>query len=205
MERNLFEHITWLQGQNSDPVTQKEKIWRIFGCNKAILVLDSSGFTMITKEFGIVHFLSALMRMRSVNTQVFKENGCGYLHCQADNIIASFNTPQTALKAAIEANIALKKEFKTSPENERLSVCIGIGYGKLLDTKTVEGFYGDEMNMASKLGEDEAGAEEILVTPAAFEGLSEKYRELFAIGEFSISGKPATYYKTNLSQAQNAG
>ena len=42
-------------------------------------------------------------------------------------------------------------------DSERMRVSIGIGYGDLLYSETLEGYFGEEMNYASKLGEDLAG------------------------------------------------
>lgn len=52
------------------------------------------------------------------------------------------------------------------PEEQRLYASIGIGYGAILNIAG-EDMYGDEVNLASKLGEDVAQRGEILLTAAA--------------------------------------
>jgi class 3 adenylate cyclase len=52
-----------------------------------------------------------------------------------------------------------------APE-ERILLCVGIGYGAMLRIGD-DDVFGAEVNAASKLGEDTAGAGEILVTEGA--------------------------------------
>ena len=75
---------------------------------------------------------------------------------------------------------------------EPYRVCIGIGYGELLHAGE-EGYYGDQMNLASKLGEDIAEGAETLVTNetaiAADDLLLEDFVDEFA----TISGIELRY------------
>ena len=52
------------------------------------------------------------------------------------------------------------------PAAEETQIAIGIGYGSVLDVGDGH-LYGDEMNLAFKLGEDLGTAQEVLLTPAA--------------------------------------
>ncbi|HEY7543836.1 MAG TPA: adenylate/guanylate cyclase domain-containing protein, partial [Blastocatellia bacterium] len=70
---------------------------------------------------------------------------------------------------------------------------IGIGYG---DTLVIgrEDLFGSEMNLASKLGEDLGGKNEILITAAAYGLLSpEKY--ICEPARFSVSGIDIDCYR----------
>jgi class 3 adenylate cyclase len=49
---------------------------------------------------------------------------------------------------------------------DQVLLCVGIGFGKVLRVGD-EDVYGQEVNAASKLGEDTAKANEILITDAA--------------------------------------
>jgi hypothetical protein len=72
-------------------------------------------------------------------------------------------------------------------------VAIGIGYGSLLAIGEHD-LYGDEMNLACKLGEDLAQRGEVLLTPAAYaEMLAEPWQ--FEALEYVISGLPLTAYR----------
>ncbi|MEO7107617.1 MAG: hypothetical protein ABIZ09_14675, partial [Rhodoferax sp.] len=74
-----------------------------------------------------------------------------------------FDTPQQALAAAqamVEATIAANPGRAAE---DRIEVCIGLGYGTVLRIDDHE-VWGSEVNAASKLGEDLAKGGEILVT-----------------------------------------
>lgn len=57
-------------------------------------------------------------------------------------------------------------------ENERLHLCIGLGYGEMLRVGDQDVF-GYEVNAACRLGEDTADRGEILVTPAFRDAVGE--------------------------------
>jgi class 3 adenylate cyclase len=132
----------------------------------AVLVLDSSGFTRLTKKYGIIHFLSLLVAMRDMVAPIFEAHeAIGFWpHC--DNVFGVFPTAKSAVKCAVAVQEAVAAENARREEPSRLDVCIGVGSGRLLRIGS-EDVYGDEMNVASKLGEDVAGPGEVLLTEAA--------------------------------------
>jgi adenylate cyclase len=76
---------------------------------------------------------------------------------------------------------------------EYFRVCAGIGYGELLMAGR-EGLYGDEMNRASRLGEDTANPREILLTEEAFANLDNSLVEGFSKNSLDKSGTVLIYY-----------
>ena len=68
------------------------------------------------------------------------------------------------MSGAIAMQRALLIYNKDKAEEEKVLLCVGIGYGKVLRIGDIDVF-GHEVNTASKLGEDTADAYEILVTP----------------------------------------
>ena len=195
---NLFETLEYLQANNINPVSREDEIWKRYGDQASILKLDSVGFTRITKEFGIVYFLSRVIEMRNLVLPILKHNGCLSNQMKYDSVFAFFETPAQSLKAAIEANKAIKEAKLMLTEEEPFRICIGIGYGKMLYSETLEGYYGDEMNITSKLGEDIAVGNEILITEAAYASITDKQKELFEKHEAVISQTPATFYRTSI-------
>jgi len=97
-----------------------------------------------------------------------------------------------AIDAAVEANKAVEAENIPLTGNERFRICIGIGYGEVLRTKN-SGVCGDEMNLASKLGEDIAKASEILLTESAYSN-RENETSQFEKRSMQISGVNIPYY-----------
>jgi len=193
--KGLFEAIRELLEKNTDTETMESLLWKRFGKRLAVLALDSSGFTRIIKDRGAVHYLSCLVRVREVLRPVFERHGCVSFRPEADNILAEFRSPKDALEAALEANRTLRAAKIMLTESEPFRICIGIGYGDVLCSQS-EGVFGDQMNLASKLGEDIAKGGEILLTEAAYSELSPRHKERFEKRRRKISGVSLTYYLT---------
>lgn len=187
----LFERILALHDGDSDD--DEDRIWQDFGCERAVLVLDATGFTRITNSHGIIHYLGMIARLRNVVIPLFNVHGSLRSRAEADNVFAEFETTEQALDAAIAANQAVDELDLMLTETERFSLCIGIGFGRLLESGE-DGVYGVEMNLASKLGEDTADAREILLTESAWQCLSEERRKGLDERVTGISGTAIRYY-----------
>lgn len=131
----------------------------------AILVTDLSGFTRLTRKHGIVHFLSIFQRaVRLASTQIANHGG-HFLKTAADNTLALFSDPGAALAAA-RAMLADADEHNAGyPEDAQVRLCAGIGYGEMLVMD--DEAFGDDLNVAFKLGEDVAEPFEILISEKA--------------------------------------
>jgi len=129
----------------------------------AVLVLDSSGFSRRCQRDSIISALAEVERMRRAVVPLFEQRGGKIFKIEVDNIYAVFPDVASAL-AVSEATMAALAPIG-------IQVSIGIGYGELLmiaDPAHYNNVYGIEMNLASKLGEDVAEANEIWLTEAAF-------------------------------------
>jgi adenylate cyclase len=75
-----------------------------------------------------------------------------------------------SVAAAVAAARDVQEQLATAnvflPEDWDLHVSIGVGYGEILMVED-DDFYGNELNLASKLGEDVAESGETLLTEAA--------------------------------------
>lgn len=198
----LFETIREYLKNNIDFQTMRKELWQKFGGRCATLVLDCCKFTRITQESGIVHFLVCLLKLNEMIKPIVEKHGCLSYRSEEDNIYAEFKTPDQALAASLEANQAVKSAKLMLNDNEPFQICIGIGYGDVLCTKN-NGVFGDEMNLASKLGEDIAGGEEILLTEAAFASIENKYKTNFKRKSITISGVQISYYSLKLNRLTN--
>jgi class 3 adenylate cyclase len=90
----------------------------------------------------------------------------------ADNVYAVFHSAKAAVDCALDIQRAVIQTNETRPPLERLEVCIGIGTGKFLRIGQ-EDIFGDQMNIASKLGEDTAGPREILLSEKTYPEVKE--------------------------------
>jgi adenylate cyclase len=173
------------------------QIDRRFNRELAVLVLDAAGFSRTVTSVGIVHVLALLERLeRVVRPQVEAHRG-RILRREADNVFAVFPHPRDAIECMIRVFEELRAVNEALPKAEEMSVSAGIGFGTLLAIGE-DDVYGAEMNLASKLGEDLASGQEVLLTPAARAALTDT--DPFAFEEIGveISGFEGTAYRLAL-------
>jgi adenylate cyclase len=93
------------------------------------------------------------------------------LKIEGDSFLIIFKRPDRALRSAIAMQHACQRLNVGRPPEEQVLLCVGLGYGEVLRIGD-EDVWGAEVNAASKLGEDTAKANEILVTGAFRDGLT---------------------------------
>ncbi|MFC1853718.1 adenylate/guanylate cyclase domain-containing protein [candidate division CSSED10-310 bacterium] len=180
-------HAAGNESFDLDIVDQYEKDY-------AVLILDSSGFTRITAKYGIIHFLALTIRMQEIVNPLLTDHQVLESWAEADNLYGIFMTAKAAVQAALSIQEAINAENQKRPESDRLAVCIGIGFGPLLNVGEKH-IYGQEMNFASKLGEDIASSGEILITKAAYEAMWHQVSGLNAIKfTLTVSSVSIEYY-----------
>ena len=159
----------------------------------AVVVVDTCGFSRTVREKGIVHFLALLERLERLMRPSIEREGGRILRREADNVFAVFDGPDRAVAAARAIQHDVGAANEALPAEEEVGVSIGVGYGDLLLVGNDDA-WGEEMNLASKLGEDLAECGEILITPAAREGLSRGGAELEE-RRYSVSGLELVAYR----------
>jgi adenylate cyclase len=168
-------------------------VGEIFSQDKAVLVLDMSGFSRTTQRHGIVSFLLMIHQMQLIARPCVEAHRGLLVKADADNLFCLFDATADAVRAGQDIMERLNAANLLLPEDRRLFVSIGIGFGDVLNVGD-EDLFGNEVNLASKLGEDVAERGEILLTAAARAQLKESdipVRE----ETVSISGLDVTYYK----------
>jgi class 3 adenylate cyclase len=146
----------------------EEALWREFGMEVAVFVLDMSGFSMLTRKYGIVHYLSMVRRMQLTTAPIVKSFGGSMIKYEADNCFAVFPDPLSAVNAAIAMQRTFQSENRYTSDDLDIHISCGIDYGKILVVGHRDCF-GDPVNRASKMGEDVANAGEILITGEALQ------------------------------------
>jgi adenylate cyclase len=139
------------------------RIWDLFGEEWAVLYTDLSGFSRNTAEFGIIHFLQVIHESKKVLIPVIERHDGILLKTEGDSMLIIFRNPSRALECAVAMQAACRAYDEKRTASEKLLLCLGIGYGKVLRISDTDVF-GAEVNAACKLGEDIAKAWEILVT-----------------------------------------
>lgn len=136
----------------------------------AVLVLDLTGFTENTMRGGALHGFLRILDAQRVCLPILRDAGAEFVRTFADDIVALFAQPQAALDAALEIHDRAARPDWPSPTRERAECCIGVGYGAVYAIGPNHAM-GDEMNRASKLGEDTARGGETLITEGAYEAV----------------------------------
>jgi adenylate cyclase len=143
---------------------------KAFERRTAVLTLDMCGFSRITAEHGVMHYLSMIAQMEEAARPAIEGNGGQVMKQDADDLFALFGQPADALEAALDIFRAFRAINSVVPPPRDIQGSIGIGYGDLLVIDECDAF-GAEMNFACKLGEDLAAPGEILMTAAAHSAL----------------------------------
>lgn len=161
-----------LQYSQTEQLEERRQIeadlWAKYGAEYAVFVLDMAGFSLLTRKYGIVHYLSMVKRMQLTTEPIVKSYGGTMIKYEADNCFAVFPDPLSAVNAAIAMQHAFASSNLVTSDDLDIHISCGIDYGQLLVLEQ-EDCFGDPVNRASKMGEDIAAAGEILITQEAME------------------------------------
>src|SRR5574337_1453825 len=157
-------------GANKEEID--DRIWDLFGETWAIIFTDLAGFSRRAAEYGIIHFLQTIYESQRLLVPCIDSNDGILLKMDGDSMMVLFRRPSNAIECAIQMQQVLKDYHPSRPEAEQILLCVGIGYGLMLRIGDTDVF-GPQVNAASKLGEDTARAEEILVTDSVVEAAGE--------------------------------
>jgi len=160
------------------------ELWQKYGTEKVVFVLDMSGFSLLTRKYGIIHYLSMVRRMQLTAEPIVKTYGGYLLKFEADNCFAVFPDTLSAIHAAISLQLAFDASNLLTSDDFDVHIACGIDYGKILIVGN-EDCFGDAVNRACKLGEDIAAAGEILVTQDAIKTITSELD--FKLREVNIS------------------
>jgi adenylate cyclase len=166
-----FEEQLVKYAHETDPEERRKieaGLWKDFGVVKAVLIMDLSGFSLLTQKYGIVHYLSMVRRMQLISQPIIERSGGTVVKFEADNCFAMFDKPLEAVKAAITLNAAFNEINVYTEERFDIRISSGIDYGDVLLIGGPD-YFGATVNRASKIGEDLASPGEILITRSAFE------------------------------------
>lgn len=144
------------------------ELWSEYGMESAVFVLDMSGFSLLTRKYGIVHYLSMVKRMQLTTEPIIDSFSGNVIKYEADNCFALFPTPLSAVNAAVAMQHAFHASNMMTSDDLDIYISCGIDFGRILVVEDKDCF-GDAVNRASKLGEDVASAGEVLVTKEAME------------------------------------
>src|SRR5918998_1844918 len=144
------------------------RIEEMFEQERCVLVLDMSGFTRATQQGNIISFLLSINQMQRLVTPVVEDGGGIVVRAEHDNLTCLFDDVGQAIEASREITGRLQSANVILPSDKELYASVGIGHGNILNTGN-EAIYGNEVNLASKLGEDIGNLGDALLTADAYE------------------------------------
>jgi class 3 adenylate cyclase len=172
-ELQLWSLIEQRARPGADTALLDARIWERFGEECAVMFTDLTGFSRHVVAFGIIHFLQEIFEQKRLLLPIAAEHGGTLIKVEADSFLLVFPGAEGAARCAVEMQHACQRFNAHRAPEAQVLLCVGIGYGRVLRVGDRDVF-GAEVNAASKLGEDIATANEVLVT----EGLREAAGEL---------------------------
>jgi len=160
---NLVDERT-RAGSDTDAIDRR--IWDLFGQEWAVVFTDLVGFSRQVARFGIIHFLQIILEQKRLLLPIIERHDGVLIKLEADSLLVLFRQAQAAVTCAVAMQRACQALNARRIPEEQVILCVGIGHGELLKIGD-DDVYGQEVNAASKLGEDTAKGDEILVTAAA--------------------------------------
>lgn len=157
---SLIEERT-LPGTDTKRIDQR--IWDLFGEDWTIMFTDLAGFSRQAAAFGIIHFLQVIHEKKRLMLPIIGAHDGILCKVEADSFLILFRRPASAVRCAVAMQREAQRASERRTPEEQILLCVGIGFGTVLRVGSHE-VWGAEVNAASKLGEDTAKANEILVT-----------------------------------------
>jgi class 3 adenylate cyclase len=127
-----------------------------------MLQSDMSGFTRLTKKYGILHFLTLVVHCRRIFKDCLGQNEGVIVKYDGDNVISKFPSPLHCLRA-VKAIRAAVDHYNVGKEMDyQIRVKLGVSHGEVLIVG--HDIVGDSWEDCCTLGEDTAEVGEVLVT-----------------------------------------
>ena len=172
----LFTRLRRRTNSNAD--TMDRDIENLCVRETTVMMCDSSGFTRRTHQYGILHFLAVMTDVYDRVEPVVKKHGGTVISRGADNLLAVFDDTTKGVEAAIAMQRLLAAFNDGKTDRDQFQLCMGFHHGNVLRLK--DGIFGDKVNIASKIGEDLASSEEILVTGEVAKRLPARIKRVYA-------------------------
>ena len=171
----------------ADKAAIASQIEDAFSVNATVFVLDLSGFSRLTAKHGVIFYLAMVRRMQRLCRQVIGDHDGMIVKFEADNLFALFDDVDSALEFAWELKAGFAGMNIITEDDADIHMSVGIASGKILLIGGHD-MWGGPMNIASKLGEDIAERDEILVHAGSFETVANKARYEIEDRHYGVSG-----------------
>lgn len=189
-----FDHLldTLNAAAPADRPAIEALIRKTFQVTRAALVLDMTDFSISVRRTGILAHLALIRRMQVLARAPIVDAGGEIVKHDADNVFAVFPDAAQALRAAEAIQQQLAGQGLATTDGCSVGASIGIDVGDILLIRETD-FFGDAVNIASRLGEDLAARGEILVSERAWAAAGKPPG--YEAAEYVVSGLPIPVFR----------
>ena len=130
------DRLEKLIGERLQPGADKkkidERIWDLFGETWCVMFTDLSGFSRGVAKFGIIHFLQTIHESERILIPIIEDNDGILIKVEGDSFLVIFRNVRKAIQCAITMQRTLKTYNTDKADEEKVLLCVGLGYGKML-------------------------------------------------------------------------
>merc|ERR1719223_921906 len=130
-----------------------------------MLQSDLSGFTRLTKKYGILHFMTLIMQCRKIFDKHLAACSGELLKYEGDNVICKFQSSDVAVNFVIKVSQDIAKYNEGKDKDYQIRVKLGMAKGLVLVTDHGD-IAGDAWEECCALGEEMGKVGEILISEA---------------------------------------
>jgi class 3 adenylate cyclase len=158
-----------------------------FRRNIIVLFTDIKGSTAYFEKYGDAAGLLMVSTCNDAISEIVREHGGKVIKTIGDAVMASFEECTEAVSAAIKMQMKIYSDSQQKPEQDRVSIRIGMNYG--LGIVKPDDVFGDVVNVASRV-ESVGAPEQIVISDTVYEKVvgTNKFK-LHALGRFALKGK----------------
>lgn len=188
----LFDRLCAFGGDREDPDFAAE-LWDAFGVERTVVVVDMAGFTITSREKGVVYYLTLIQEMRALTAPLVEACEGAVVKFEADNLFAVFPHPRLAMSFVVAMMDEAACRNAGRERSQQIRLCAGLDHGMiLLDDHD---FFGDAVNLASKLGEDLARTGEVLVSETVRDQLGNEPYTFREVGSHGFYGTTTPVFR----------
>ena len=193
MDRDRLQEL-WQAREQADQELEKLRT------PMTILFSDIKGSTAYAEKKGDVEYMAMINRHHAILFPVIEREGGRIVKTIGDAILACFQEPVAAVKAAAGMQRGLVEDRKGRDETNQIHIRIGMhkGLGLIKDGDV----FGDVVNAASRI-QNQAEVEQILITDVLLEAAKSAGFECVKMGRAELKGKdePIDLYAVAWSEA----
>jgi class 3 adenylate cyclase len=151
-----------------------------------ILFSDIKGSTPYAERKGDLEYMAMINRHNRLLFPMIENEGGVVVKTMGDAIMARFDDPVGAVRAAAGMQRILEEERRGKPENEQIKIRVGLHTG--LGLIKEDDVFGDVVNAAARV-QHAAEADQILITDVLYDAALEAGFECAKMGRAELKGK----------------